>query len=188
MTVKNLLDHLDLFPFLTAVEDGPAGARLHIAGCDLEALADEYGTPLYVYDRATLDRSVYAYKEALARFYPGEAGLTYAGKAYLCTGIAQWTQTHDLWLDCTGEGELYIAGNAHLPREHILVHGVNKSLGDLGAAMTQAGMLVFDNLNCPNRRHPGLIRSSPVWWRRIKLKNLLILTAWLLFVNNRLLR
>lgn len=145
MPAQNLLDRLDLFPVSTTVEHSPTGSRLQIAGCDLEALADEYGTPLYVYDRATLDGSVYSYKAALARAYPGDSGLTYAGKAYLCTGIAQWTQMHDLWVDCTGEGELHVAAKARLRRKNILVHGVNKSLDDLEAAMAQAGTLVFDN-------------------------------------------
>ncbi len=171
MSAKNLLDRLELFPVSTSVEDGPAGSRLCIATCDLEALAAEYGTPLYIYDRATMDGSVNAYKDALARFYPGVSGLTYAGKAYLCTGIAQWTQVHDLWVDCTGEGELYITANARLPREHILVHGVNKSQGDLEAAMSQAGTLVFDNLKELERLIPlykNQASPTPELWFRLR--------------------
>jgi len=171
MPAKNLLDRLELFPVSTSVEDGPAGSSLRIAGCDLEALATEYGTPLYVYDRATLDGSVNAYKVALAKAYPGDSGLTYAGKAYLCTGIAQWTQVHDLWVDCTGEGELYVAAKAGLRRENILVHGVNKSPKDLESAMAQAGTLVFDNplelerLVSLYREHPG---PTPDLWFRLR--------------------
>jgi diaminopimelate decarboxylase len=171
MPAQNLLARLDLFPVSTSVEDRPAGSHLRIAGCDLESLAGEYGTPLYVYDRATLDGSVNAYKDALAKFYPGDSGLTYAGKAYLCTGIAQWTQKHDLWVDCTGEGELHVAAKARLHRENILVHGVNKSPEDLESAMAQAGTLVFDNplelerLVSLYREHPG---PTPELWFRLR--------------------
>ena len=44
---------------------------LNMAGRSLASLADEYGTPLYLYDRATMDASVAAYKAALKTHYPG---------------------------------------------------------------------------------------------------------------------
>lgn len=117
-----------------------------IGGCDLSRLAAEYGTPLYLYDQATLDDAVAAYRQALHQHYPGPSAITYAGKAFLCTAMAQWSQQRDLLLDCTGEGELAIAAAAQTPRHHILVHGVNKSEADLRAAMAQAGVLVVDNM------------------------------------------
>ena len=46
---------LPLFPITTTVADHGRGPALTIAGCDLADLADTYGTPLYLYDQATLD-------------------------------------------------------------------------------------------------------------------------------------
>ena len=60
--------------------------------------------------------------------------------------IAQWTQLHNLFVDCTGEGEIAMAVAGGVPREHILVHGVNKSTADLKSAMKYAGTIVVDNL------------------------------------------
>lgn len=137
---------LDLFPISTQIESSPGGEFLNIAGCDLEELADQYGTPYYAYDRATLDAAVAAYSDALTEFYPGDTGITYAAKAFLCVSLAQWTQLHGLWIDCTGVGELRVALAAGVPREHILVHGVNKSAADLSAALSYAGTVVVDNL------------------------------------------
>lgn len=159
------MNRLLLFPDTTKIEND----ILTIAGQDLTSLAEEYGTPLYLYDRATMDNAVAAYKDALATFYPvtspvgrpstpwrGQAGsgrptglasITYAGKAYLSTALAQWTQSHNLWVDCTGEGEIAIARAGGVPREHILVHGVNKSKEDLRAAVQHAGTIVVDNLS-----------------------------------------
>jgi len=51
-------------------------------GCNLEELAIEFGTPLYIYDQQTLDNSVNTYRRFLQRYYLGDTGLTYAGKAY----------------------------------------------------------------------------------------------------------
>ena len=136
------MDRIALFPKTTTIENN----TLTIAGHDLASLVDLYGSPLYIYDRATLDFSAKSYTDALSAYYPGSAHITYAGKAFLCKAIAKWTQTHDLYVDCTGEGEIGIAVAAGVPREHILVHGVNKSTADLKSAFRHAGTIVVDNL------------------------------------------
>ena len=134
-------DRLALFPDSTRVQND----SLLIGGCDLASLANRYLTPLYVYDRATMDASVAAYTGALREYYPAPAEITYAGKAFLCKSIAEWTQLHKLWLDCTGEGEIAMAVAGNVPRGHILVHGVNKSNADLKSAFQHAGTIVVDN-------------------------------------------
>ena len=140
----SLLDkRLPLFPISTRVVDD----RLTIAGLSLDDLADKFGTPLYLYEQATLDASLDSYTGSLEKAYPGTSGITYAGKAYLSLAMAQWTQQRGLHLDCTGEGEIFLAYTSGVPRNHILVHGVNKSLYDLQAALSYAGTLVVDNLD-----------------------------------------
>jgi diaminopimelate decarboxylase len=137
---------LDLFPLSTQLNGAGTDAILTIAGCDLRELAACYGTPLYLYDQQTMDMAAAAYRQALADYYPADAGVTYAGKAFLCTAAAQWVQRQGMILDCTGAGELHVAAAAGLPRTQILVHGVNKSPADLAAAVAQAGIIVVDNL------------------------------------------
>ena len=135
-------ERLALFPDSTQLQND----ALFIAGHDLGSLADQYGTPLYVYDRATLDSSVTDYQSALRRHYPARSHLTYAGKAFLCKAIAEWTQSHNLFVDCTGQAEIAIAVAGGVPRQNILVHGVNKSITDLQAAIEHSGTIVVDNL------------------------------------------
>ena len=79
------MNRLQLFPDTARIEND----LLTIGGCDLNALADEFGTPLYLYDRTTLDAAVSTYRNALDNFYPGQGFLTYAGKAYLCLALAE---------------------------------------------------------------------------------------------------
>jgi len=143
------MDRLALFPDSTQIQND----SLFIAGQDLAALADHYGTPLYVYDRATLDACVADYRSVLRKYYPVSSHITYAGKAFLCKAIAAWTQTQDLFVDCTGEGEIAIAVAGGVPRENILVHGVNKSRADIRTAIEQAGTIVVDNLMELKRIH-----------------------------------
>ena len=137
---------MNLMPDTARIEARPCGERLTIASCDLEALAAQHGTPLYLYDRATLEAMVSTYRAALATHYPGSSGLTYAGKAFLCSALVQWADRSGLWVDFAGEGELQIAAKGGMSRERTLVHGVNKSPADLAAALVEAGTLVVDNL------------------------------------------
>jgi len=155
------LDRLQLFPVSTKIEND----SLTIAGHDLASLASRYLTPLYVYDRATLDSSVKSYTDALTAYYPAPSHITYAGKAFLCKAIAKWTQEHNLFVDCTGEGEIGIAVAADVPREHILVHGVNKSLDDLKSAIQHAGTIVVDNLTELSRITQSKIHNTNIWLR-----------------------
>jgi diaminopimelate decarboxylase len=161
------MNRLPLFPDTTKIENN----TLTIAGQDLASLAEEYGTPLYMYDRATMDNAIAEYKRCLASHYPGLASVTYAGKAYLCTAIAQWTQQHNLWLDCTGVGEITIAKAGGVPHESILVHGVNKSDADLDAAVRYASTIVVDNLSELLRlanRFPNPDSNFPDVWLRLQ--------------------
>lgn len=141
-----LKSRLEIFPVSTELVRSQDSSQLLIGGCSLTALAEEYGTPLYVIDQITLDSNLAGYRRALQEYYPATSGITYAGKAYLSLAIAQWVQRQGLWLDCTGEGELAIAQSAGVERSNILVHGVNKSQSDLTAAFQVAGTIVVDNL------------------------------------------
>src|SRR5512133_1510092 len=100
-----IADRLRLLPDSTSIQNN----SLSVAGCDLGSLAAEFGTPLYIYDLTTLNNAAKSYSEALSAYYPFSSHITYAGKAFLCKAIAAWTQTHDLFVDCTGEGEIAIA-------------------------------------------------------------------------------
>jgi diaminopimelate decarboxylase len=136
-------NRLPLFPASAKIQAG----KLTIAECDLESLAREHGTPLYLYDRAELDSAASLYRQTMAESWPGKWSVTYAGKAFLCGWIARWACDQGLYVDCTGLGEIAMAVHAGVPRGQILVHGVNKSDEDLLAAFEHAGTIVVDNLS-----------------------------------------
>lgn len=172
MTEYSVARRLALFPDTVRFETRRGRETLAIGGCDVAKLAERYGTPLYLYDQATMDAAVDAYRGALTSAYSGEQGLTYASKAYLCLGMAQWVQRRGLWLDCTGVGELGIAAAAGVSREQILVHGVNKGVPDLAGAMVQAGTIVVDNLaeleSIVARAQKANSSDVPALWLRIR--------------------
>jgi len=162
------VDRLALFPDTVQIVAAPDGERLSVGGCDLAGLADRHGTPLYVYDGCTVDAAVTAYQQALADAYPAASGVTYAGKAFLCTAIAQVMARRGVWLDCTGEGELHCADVAAAPREQVLAHGVNKSAADLRMALAHAAVIVVDNLDELRRLASFAGQPMPRLWLRFR--------------------
>ena len=71
----------------------------------------------------------------------------YAAKAFLCSEIARWIDEEGLSLDvCTG-GELAVALHADFPPERITLHGNNKSVAELTAAVKAGvGHIVLDSM------------------------------------------
>ena len=91
------------------------------ADVDLVALADEIGTPLFVYDETHLRARC---REAVAAWGDGVA---YATKAFLCTAMARLAHEEGMWLDVSTGGELHVALSAGVPARRLVMHGNNKS-------------------------------------------------------------
>ncbi|NOZ29308.1 MAG: diaminopimelate decarboxylase [Chloroflexi bacterium] len=140
--MNNLSSLQHILPMTAQVIDG----RLWVAGCDLTALADTYGTPLYVYDAATLEAAVEAYASALRRHYPGPWEIAYAAKAFWCLAMAQWASSRGLGLDVVSGGELAIGLRAGFPPERIHFHGNYKTDAELEIALdANVGRIVLDH-------------------------------------------
>ncbi len=119
-------------------EDG----RLSVGGCDLVDLADEFGTPLFVYDEAHLRARC---REAVRAFGPGVA---YASKAFLCGAMARLAHEEGMDLDVATGGELFVARNAGIPGNRLVMHGNNKSEQELAMAVEEGvGRIVVDSFD-----------------------------------------
>ncbi|NOR82209.1 MAG: diaminopimelate decarboxylase [Ardenticatenales bacterium] len=140
-----MLKTLALFPSGTCVDEQ---GQLWLGGCLASSLAQEYGTPLYIFDDATLRGRCRAYRQAMAQHYPGRSQVAYASKAYLNLALAQLFAQEGLSLDVVSGGELYVAQQAGFPAERIHFHGNNKSPAELTAALEGGvGRIVVDNFH-----------------------------------------
>ncbi len=159
----------DIFPDTARVS---STGHLEIGGCDLVALAETYGTPLYVYDDASLRARARAYRETITRAYPGNAAVCYAAKAYCAPWLLRLLSGDGLGLDVVSGGELRVATVAGVPRERIYFHGNNKGADELELALRErVGRIVIDNLDEIallgkmagelGVRQPVLLRVSP---------------------------
>jgi diaminopimelate decarboxylase len=135
-----LVDGLtELFPDTAAVEDG----ELTIGGISTTALAEEFGTPLVVYDELTVLAAARAYREAAP-----DALVLYGVKAFPSVALLEVLAREGLGADVSTLGELAFARAASVPGERVVVHGNNKSDEELQeAAKAGVRFVVLDALD-----------------------------------------
>lgn len=134
--------------------------RASVGGCELDALAVEHGTPLYVYDEEDLRARCSAYAAAF-----GDDCVAYAGKAFLCVAMARLVAEEGLHLDVATGGELAVALRAGFPPGRLVFHGNNKSDAELSAALDAGvGRVVIDSFDEIDRLDALVAsgRQSPV--------------------------
>jgi diaminopimelate decarboxylase len=128
-----------LLPDSAAIgEDG----ALTIGGCSVAELAEEYGTPLFIYDEEHLRARA---REAVEAFGPGVA---YASKAFLCRAMAELVHEEGMDIDVSTAGEFHVARAAGVPAKHLVFHGNNKSTAELRLAIeNKVGRIVIDSFD-----------------------------------------
>ncbi|EEM17653.1 Diaminopimelate decarboxylase [Bacillus pseudomycoides DSM 12442] len=119
--------------------------HLEIGGCDTTQLAKQYGTPLYVYDEASIREKCRAFHRAFQ-----ESGFSYqvayASKAFLCMEMCRVAREENMSLDVVSGGELYTALQAGFPASRIHFHGNNKTEEEIVMALqADVGCFVVDN-------------------------------------------
>jgi diaminopimelate decarboxylase len=152
-----------LFPVTYRVN---AAGHMEVGGCDLVDLARTHGTPLYVYDEATVRQRSSEYVAAM-----GHAGqVLYSAKAFSSPQFLRVVAEEGLGLDVVSEGELNLALRSDFPTERIHFLGNNKSLADLRAAHRAGATIVIDGFHefellndvvSSGTRTPVMLRISP---------------------------
>ena len=120
--------------------------HLTIGGVDTIALAEKYGTPLYVMDEDMIRQNCRIYKDAIDRDYNGNGLILYASKAFSCLHMYRIVREEGLGVDVVSGGELYTALKAGMDPEKIYFHGNNKTDDEIELAVgNNVGRLVVDN-------------------------------------------
>jgi diaminopimelate decarboxylase len=152
-----------LFPVTYRVN---AAGHMEVGGCDLVELAQAHGTPLYVYDEATVRQRCAEYVAAM-----GSGGqVLYSAKAFSSPRFLRVIAEEGLGLDVVSAGELYVALKSGFPTERIHFLGNNKSHDDLEAAHRAHATIVIDGFHefdllreviPAGVRAPVMLRISP---------------------------
>ncbi len=122
--------------------------HLYFAGQDTVALAERYGTPLYLMDEQTIRNRVRTYKNAMSAYFPSGSAPEFASKAFSCRRIYEIMAQEEMSIDAVSCGEIYTAKTAGFPMERCFFHGNNKSDDDINTAMDcGVGYFVLDSFD-----------------------------------------
>jgi diaminopimelate decarboxylase len=117
------------------------GGELVLGGVSATELARTYGTPLVVYDEATLRAQARAYRTAAP-----DALIVYGTKAFPSVALIRLLGEEGLGADVSTLGELEFARRAGIGGDRLVVHGNNKEDELLAGAAAENALLVVDSL------------------------------------------
>ena len=161
-------DRLPVFPQTVQVD---SRNHLVLGGVTASTLVERFGTPLYVFDEATLRGQCSAFIGEFSARYP-DVAVSYASKAFLNRPFARLLAEEGLGLDVVSGGEVAVAKSAGFPPGRVYFHGNNKGPEELKLALDWGvGRIVvdgFDELRLLNilagesgLRQDVLLRISP---------------------------
>ncbi len=120
--------------------------KLFFDGCDTTALAQQYGTPLYVMSQTDIESRLQELKETFIDKY-ANVRVAYASKAFATVGMYKILAKHGFSCDVVSGGELFTAKKAGFPAEHIEFNGNNKQVSEIEAAVEYGvGRIILDGL------------------------------------------
>lgn len=119
--------------------------NIQFSGHDTVALAEQYGTPLYVMSEDIIRERIESVKKAFE-----EAGADYeinfAGKAFTNIAMCKIVDSEGIALDAVSKGEIMTAQAAGFPMNRICYHGSNKKISELKYALENGvGLIVVDS-------------------------------------------
>lgn len=132
----------ELLPITASLSDD---GRLAIGGCDVRGLVEKYGSPLYIYDEATLRGMCRDFVGSFTGEYP-RSRVEYSSKAFANPAIAKIIKEEGLDMDVVTGGELAVAMAADFPAERLNFHGNNKGREELVEAVRYGiGCITLDS-------------------------------------------
>jgi diaminopimelate decarboxylase len=133
------------YPLLPLTSEANEKGHLVIGGCDTVELAEEFGTPLYIFDEFSLRSRCAEFRTEFGQRY-ADITIAYAGKAFMNKTLALILKEEGLGLDVVSGGEMSIARSVDFPLDKSYFHGNNKSAEELRLALEWGvGRIVVDN-------------------------------------------
>ena len=131
----------------------PRGSRvnerghLEVAGCDVVELAEQFGTPAYIYAEDDIRWRAREYRRAFEE-RTGDYEVLFASKALPMTAAYRLCAEEDLSVDVASGGELHMALAASFDPVRVHMHGNNKTEAELRYAFDSGvGHLILDSFD-----------------------------------------
>ena len=117
--------------------------RARIGGVPLQAIAERFRTPAYLFDMAHIEARL----DQFSRAMEGIGVPVYATKAFLCPALAEMISTRNWWVDVVSVGEAALAQRGGVPASRTLLHGNLKTAAEIDlAVLGQVAITVIDSL------------------------------------------
>jgi diaminopimelate decarboxylase len=154
-TAGRLVKHMNFFNY--------RGRELYCEEVPVERIADDVGTPLYLYSASTIERHIRVFSEA---FSETNHIVCYSVKANGNLAVLRLMAQMGTGADIVSGGELFRALKAGISPERIVFSGVGKRTDEIRYAL-EAGILMFnvesaDELNTLNKTAEEMSRTAPV--------------------------
>ncbi|MDO8872622.1 MAG: diaminopimelate decarboxylase [Methanoregula sp.] len=120
--------------------------HLKISGHDCVALAQQYGTPLYVTSEDRVCEQFQSYKKAVSARYP-RVQVLFAAKANGNLAVMRALAQLGAGADIFSSGELHLALEAGMAPEKLLFNGSSKTPADLKLAVEKGVKVSVDSLD-----------------------------------------
>lgn len=114
---------------------------LHAENVSLETIAEQVGTPVYVYSTATIERHAQVFRDALAQ--TGNPLIAFAVKANPNRAVLATLAAQGYGADVVSAGELLRARAAGIPADRIVFSGVGKTADEMRLALEE-GIFQFN--------------------------------------------
>ena len=132
------------------------GQKLHCEDVPLDRIADEVGTPVYVYSSATLERHFKVFDEALAGL---DHLMCYSVKAYSNLSVLKLLLSLGAGADIVSGGELTRVLRAGGSADKVVFSGIGKTDAEMRQAL-EAGVLAFNVESEPELRALSQVAAS----------------------------
>lgn len=143
---------------------------LHAEDLPLPVIADQVGTPCYVYSRATLERHARVFREGLQD--AGDIHLAFAVKANPNLAVLRILANQGYGADVVSGGELERALAAGMKAEDIVFSGVGKSrselllgldrgIGQFNLESEEEGVMLAEIASARGQQAPATLRVNP---------------------------
>ena len=122
-------------------------SHLTLGKSDVLDLLTEYGSPLYVFDEATLRTMCRQFVSEFATLYP-KSKVLYASKAFVNPALVQLVTDEGLGMDVVSAGEVAIAKAGGADPANLYFHGNNKTSEELDYSLNEGvGRFVIDSFH-----------------------------------------
>ena len=120
--------------------------ELFIDAASTRLLAQQYGTPLYVYSENKIRLNINRLREALQRHYP-KTRILYACKANTNLNILKIMRSENVEIDAVSPGEVFLALKAGFKPEEILFTGTSVGEDEMKYLLNEGVRMNIDSLS-----------------------------------------